>query len=82
MSNPDAHIRSLDEVGRVMIPSHMREVLGWKPGSRLEIVMDSAAPSIHIRQAVPRCSLCGKESEGLQIVANGLICPECARQIH
>ncbi|MGI6404468.1 MAG: AbrB/MazE/SpoVT family DNA-binding domain-containing protein [Oscillospiraceae bacterium] len=83
MSNPNTQIRPLDDVGRIVIPGNMREVLGWEPGTRLEILVgDLANKSITIRQAFPRCSLCWKESENLRKVANGFVCSECEKTIH
>ena len=78
MSKPNMQIRPLDDLGRIVIPGNMREVLGWKPGTRLEVlVRDAENKSITIREAFPRCSLCWKESEQLRQVENGLVCWEC-----
>lgn len=82
MSKSNMQVRPLDDLGRIVIPGDMRELLGWKPGIRLELsVGDADNQSITIREAHPRCSLCWQESESLLPVANGFVCAQCRKSI-
>mgnify|MGYP002347700077 FL=1 len=82
MSKPNMQIRPLDDLGRIVIPGDMRELLGWKSGVRLELsVGDTDSQFITIREAHPRCSLCWKEPEELLPVANGFVCGQCKESI-
>ncbi len=82
MNKANMQIRPLDDLGRVVIPGDMRELLSWKPGARLELSMgDTGNQSITIREVHPRCSLCWHESKELLPVANGFVCAQCKENI-
>ena len=74
--------RSIDELGRFEVPQDIREVLGWKAGTRLEVgLVDASIKSIILREVSARCSLCRRKSENLTEIGEGYICPKCAAQI-
>ena len=74
--------RSMDGLGRVIIPADIREALGWGEGTKLEITInDITVKSIIIRESSPHCSLCRAKSENLLEIEKGYVCPECAAQI-
>jgi len=71
--------RSLDELGRIVIPGDIREAFGWGAGTKLEVLIsDISVKSITIREAFPRCSLCRQEAENLVKIEQGYVCPQCA----
>jgi len=74
--------RSMDDLGRVVIPGDIRETLGWGTGTRLEVeISDITVKSITIREVSACCSLCRAESEGLMIIEKGYICRKCSAKI-
>ena len=74
--------RSMDDIGRVIIPADIRETLGWGFGTKVEFAInDIAAKSIIVRETSPCCSLCRAQSENLTEIEKGYVCPECAAQI-
>ena len=75
-------MRLLDDLGRIAIPSDIRGTFGWNTGTKLKVVMgDTTVKSIIIREALPCCTLCRTESQGLLMVARGCVCPECVAKI-
>jgi len=82
MENQKAVPRSMDELGRVVVPRDIRESLGWGDGTRLEVaIIDITVKSIIVKEASPSCSLCRAKSKDLVEIEKGYICPECAAQI-
>jgi len=72
----------MDDLGRIVIPSDMREELGWGTGQKLEVVMnDIAAKTVVVREISLRCSLCREQTENLRGVEKGHVCPKCAVKI-
>ncbi|MEW6770080.1 MAG: AbrB/MazE/SpoVT family DNA-binding domain-containing protein [Bacillota bacterium] len=51
-------IRRLDDIGRVVVPSELREVLGWKPGDPVEITSTQDG-RIVLRKYMPVFGLTG-----------------------
>ena len=77
-----ATARSMDELGRVVIPADMREKLGWGTGTKLEVaISDVTIKTITIREVSPCCSLCKAESENLTQVESGYICGKCTAKL-
>jgi len=82
MKGRKAVTRCIDDLGRIVVPADIREALGWETGRKLEIVLsDVATKSIVIRDVIVRCSLCREESQNLQRIENGYICPACTAKI-
>ena len=84
MENQRAATRPMDDLGRVVIPSDIREVLGWANGTKLEVAVgDVAAKTVLLREheVLPCCSLCRQESENLRKVNKGYLCHVCAVQV-
>ena len=82
MTEQKAVARSMDDLGRVVIPGDIREALGWGTGTKLEVtISDITVKTVVIREISPCCSLCREESENLVKVEKGYICTECATKI-
>ena len=54
-----APIKSIDEQGRVLIPSHIRDRLNLRPGDPVEVTETKGGDAILVRRAVDRCIGCG-----------------------
>ncbi|NEZ45364.1 AbrB/MazE/SpoVT family DNA-binding domain-containing protein [Paenibacillus alvei] len=67
-------VRRIDELGRVVIPSEMRETLHLDKGVPLSITSDGV--SITIRKHVQSCSFC-ESLEQLESSMNKKICRKC-----
>ena len=72
------NIRSIDSVGRTVIPVDMRERLGWKIGDRVEI--DLLANGIFVKAYRPGCYICGRY-EGIKDFRGYKMCQECRKEI-
>jgi len=82
MVNPATATRSIDELGRIVIPADAREALGWGTGTKLEVAInDINVKSITVREVSPCCSLCRTESENLTKIEKGYVCQQCAAKI-
>ena len=82
MENQRGSTRTLDELGRVVIPGDIRETMGWGMGTRLEVeISDVNIKTITIREVSPCCSLCRTACEDLVEVEKGFVCPQCAGKI-
>lgn len=46
-------IRSLDDVGRVMIPRDIRRLVGWQPNEMVVIETDGEVVTLHRARAGP-----------------------------
>ncbi|MCL2578651.1 MAG: AbrB/MazE/SpoVT family DNA-binding domain-containing protein [Oscillospiraceae bacterium] len=74
--------RSMDDLGRVVIPRDIREEFGWGAGTKLEVVIkDVSVRSVTIRESTLRCSLCRQEAENLVKIEEGHICPQCSAKV-
>ena len=67
--------RLVDDLGRVVIPVHMRKARHIKPGDKV-IIADTRS-GILIKSANICCSICGYD-KFLIAVKSGYLCPECA----
>lgn len=55
--------RYVDDVGRVLLPNHIRKALNLQKGTALEIELEDSG-TIRIRCIEERCVLCGETVEG------------------
>lgn len=75
-------IRSMDDLGRVVVPQSIRQELGWEEGTQLGVeIMDRQPGKVILRETELRCSLCRDTSKGLRSVKAGLVCPSCWEEI-
>lgn len=55
--------RYVDDVGRVLLPNHIRKALNLQKGTALEVELEDTG-TIRIRCIEERCVLCGESVEG------------------
>lgn len=71
-------VRKLDNLGRIVVPKELRNVLGIEPGDPVEIFTDGG--DIILRKYAPGCVFCGESKDTLQL-NDKLICRKCAAKI-
>ena len=78
----NATTRSIDDLGRIVIPVDIRESFGWGAGTKLEVAISNiAAKTITIREFSPCCSLCWAQPENLTPIEKGYVCEQCLARI-
>jgi AbrB family transcriptional regulator, transcriptional pleiotropic regulator of transition state genes len=73
-----AGIIHLEQNGRIVFPTGLRQSLNILPGDSLELFIDSGC--IHIRRYTPTCILCG-EINDITPYKGRNICFECLAEI-
>jgi AbrB family transcriptional regulator, transcriptional pleiotropic regulator of transition state genes len=71
-------IRRIDEVGRVVIPSEYRKVLGINLGDHLDMTLDGSG--IVLRRIESACIFCAAIDE-LTRFSNRAVCASCRRRL-
>lgn len=71
-------IRKVDEVGRLVIPKELRNVMDFKEGDPIEIFTDNE--TIVLKKYAPFCVFCGS-SQSILNYSGKNICSECAKNI-
>ena len=46
-------IRTLDELGRVVLPKALREALGWKEKTKLTVMLNEKSRELTLREYTP-----------------------------
>ena len=72
-------IRDVDKVGRVVIPKEIRDTLGLKEGSPLEIFVEN--DTISLRRYTTSCLFCGNAQE-LISYEDRKICRNCIEKLN
>jgi len=70
--------RRVDELGRIVIPKHIRKALGLETKTKVSFETDGYR--LIITKALPTCIICGSEEE-LAEVKGKYICADCANII-
>lgn len=70
--------RRVDELGRVVIPNHIRKALELEPKTKVKFEVDGK--NVIISKAYPTCIICGNEN-GLTEVKGKYVCNDCRRQL-
>lgn len=70
--------RRVDELGRVVIPNHMRKALGLEPKTKVKFEVMGKA--VVVSKAYPTCIICGDEKD-LTEVKGKYICADCKKQL-
>lgn len=65
--------------GKVVIPSEIREVLGWSIGERLSIADDERGAKVTTCCPRHRCRSCGRLTGVREIIPNLYLCEECLK---
>lgn len=71
-------VRQLDELGRVVIPKEMRNVLGIKARDDLELTIDEE--KVVIKKVKRSCAICGTEEDLIDIDSKS-VCRKCAKKV-
>ena len=71
-------VKKIDEMGRLVIPSSIRETLGLQPNT--EVVIELEENRVILYSGTKRCRLCGSY-EGLVGFDSGCLCFSCIRKI-
>lgn len=75
-------VRTMDDLGRVVIPKSVRDLLGLEAHARVAISWDPEARVVFLRPFEPGCARCGRTDAGpLVDVARGVqVCRPCLVQ--
>ena len=71
-------IRKVDELGRVVIPNHIRKALGLEPKTKVKF--EVMGKSVIVSKAYPTCIICGCEKD-LTEVKGKHVCADCKKQL-
>lgn len=71
-------LRSVDELGRIVIPISMRNTLGISEREKLEISLEGSR--IVIQKYEPSCVFCGSETDIL-LYGGKRVCRSCAKEL-
>ena len=71
-------VRSIDQLGRIVIPSELRKVMDISPDDKLEIFVDGQ--KIILRKFEYSCIFCN-ESEDLVSYKSKMVCPSCLKKL-
>lgn len=72
--------REIDSLGRVVIPSELRYVLGINKGDPLEIFVDVENKKIILNKYHFGCFFCGV-GEGLENIKGKSVCKSCLKEV-
>ena len=77
-----ATIRTIDELGRVILPGHLLQKLGWATGDKLRYTRtrNSLILSMAQQHEGPRCVMCNRLEREVCINGND-ICGSCLQEI-
>ncbi len=70
--------RAVDELGRIVLPAEMRNVLGVNTKTIMNVIL--ADGEIVLQKADPCCKLCGSSVNVIQ-TDRGCVCAECVDTI-
>lgn len=71
-------VRTVDSVGRMVLPAEIREKFGIKEGGELEIFVDSN--SIILKKYEPTCIFCGS-SKDITVFNERNLCSKCLNKL-
>lgn len=71
-------IRTVDALGRIVIPIELRHALELQTGDELEIMLDDNR--IVLQKFSPCCIFCGSRTR-LRMFCNRLVCYDCMTQL-
>lgn len=71
-------VRSVDNLGRVVLPMELRRTLNIEEGTPLEIYTDE--DKVILKKYQPDCIFCGN-MDGIQVFNGKKICGNCRREL-
>jgi len=72
-------VRKLDDVGRLVIPKEMRDLLKMNPGDDVEI--EYSDKGVFVTKKDKTCHWCDKIVENLIEYRNKILCLECSEKL-
>lgn len=74
-------VRSIDSLGRVVLPKELRNTYGITPDTPLEIFTDGEAIVLRKYHAQGSCVFCGNISPDAVLLHGKYICPACRKAL-
>ena len=71
-------VRSIDQLGRIVLPMELRKTLNWGIKDSLEVFVEGE--SVMLRKYEPYCVFCGESRELLRYQGKN-VCPNCIREL-
>ena len=68
-------VRSLDDIGRLMIPIEARREIGLTPGSMVHMYVDDG--KVIVEKYIKTCYICGRGANSFYTVNEKRICDDC-----
>lgn len=78
MLKSESLVRIVDQLGRVVLPSGLRCMIGINGGDALEIYLENG--KIILKKYLPRCMFCDN-AEGLKKIMGKNVCISCLEEI-
>lgn len=75
---PTGIVRSIDSLGRIVIPTELRKLLNIKDKDSLEIFTDDNC--IILKKYQPSCIFCGSMDD-IETYKGLIVCRECMRKL-
>ena len=72
--------RTIDELGRIVLPVELRKELGWQERETIDIFLNPIGELI-LKQSIKKCVFCGN-SENLKDFNKKSVCPICISELH
>lgn len=74
----------IDELGRVVLPIELRNLLGWESGDSLAVILNEEENFVTLRMSEKhrgaRCVFCGTAEEAIKLNGRG-VCGSCLTKI-
>lgn len=74
-------IRSIDSLGRIVLPKELRGTYGITPDTPLEILTDGDMILLRKYRAAGSCAFCGEVSPDAVTFRGKAVCPACRRAL-
>ncbi|MDD4850529.1 MAG: AbrB family transcriptional regulator [Gemmiger sp.] len=75
-------VRSIDQLGRIVLPKELRKVLCISTETPLEIFTENDTIILRKYKPAGGCAFCGELSEGMLTYRGLPICENCRREIN
>jgi len=66
-------IRTIDRLGRIVIPKSFRDVLNWNTDDDIEITLCEEGLYLRKRTKFARCAMTGEIADDLKVYGNGIL---------
>ena len=73
-------IRSIDRIGRLVLPIELRRELGINDGEPVQMYVENG--KIIVEKYIKRCFICGRSSDEYTTIKNKRICQNCKNEIN